>query len=262
MRGKKLAVLLLLGFGLLKLPMERAVSARLNQAELLSPFASLELRENLDQTAFAAVLGGLRSLVASVTYMRAYIAFEDGFWAEVDRLYALTTRLQPRNVAYWDEAAWQMAFNAASHYLHDKGTREYTRGALYQQYIDRGIEILREGLRYNPDSPRLWGALGDIYARRKREPLPAAEAYLKAEADGGPAYYQRLAAYQLLQAPDRESWVKAYELLRATYDAGKKFPSVIDGLHELERRLKIPPDQRIPEKASEKKAPSVGPMAP
>ena len=74
-RVQALVVFLLLG--VVKLPVEQAVSARMKEARMLEGSLDLGLWENLGQMGFAASLGGLRALVAAVTYMQAYVAFEN-----------------------------------------------------------------------------------------------------------------------------------------------------------------------------------------
>jgi tetratricopeptide (TPR) repeat protein len=244
------ALLALLLLGVVKLPMEQAVSARLKEARLLDSVVDLGLWENLGQMGFAASLGGLRSLVATVTYMQAYLAFEDIEWARVDSLFQLTSRLQPRDVSYWDEASWHMAYNAASHYINSQSVEPVMRGKLYHGHIQRGVDILEEGLKFNPDNIRLLARLGDIYARRKLEPIEAAKHYLRVFELGGPPLYERLAAYQYMNASDRDSWLTAYKMLRKFYESGQKFPTVIDGLKDMEQKLQIPPFQRIPDAPS------------
>jgi len=252
MKRRVQALVALLLLGCFKLPMEQAVSARLKEARLLSPIIDLGLGENLGQMGFAASLGGLRSLVAAVTYMRAYMAFENIAWAQVDSWFQLACRLQPRDEVYWDEASWHMAFNAASSYQRNQEIEPIMRGQLYESHIQRGVDILEEGLRFNPDNRRLLARLGDIYARRTLEPLKAAELYNRVADLGGPSYYRRLAGYQLFTAPDRESWKQAYEILKKVYDLGQKFPSVIDSIKDLERRLEVPIQNHIPEQESGK----------
>jgi hypothetical protein len=252
MRSRRVqALVVLLLFGVVKLPIEQVVSAKMKEARMLQGSLDLGLWENLGQMGFAASLGGLRALVAGVTYMQAYVAFEDIEWAKVDSLFQLTSRLQPHDVSYWDEGAWHMAYNAASNYLHSDRVEPIMRGKLYHAHIERGIRILEDGLRYNPDNVRLLSRLGDIYSKRKLDPVQAGETYEKVSTFEGLERYGRFAAYEYLKTTDRELWKRSYELLMASYKRdGKKFPSVIDGIKELEKRLGIPFMQWIPEKGS------------
>ena len=240
-----LAVILVLGAG--KLPVEEVATCYLREARLLTKPISISLRESLGQASFAASLGGLRSLVASITYLRAYREWENINWAKVDSLFQITTRLQPTYFNYWDEASWHMAFNAASSYLYNQEINPMLRGKLYEEHVQRGIDILKEGLLFLPDEPRLWNSLAEIYERRVHDPRKAAECYLEVFRISHNDRYSRFAGYQLAQASDRESWVKGYELLKTAYDKKQRPPSVIDQLKNLEERLNIPPLKRIPD---------------
>jgi len=240
-----LAVILVLGAG--KLPVEEVATCYLREARLLTKPISISLRESLGQASFAASLGGLRSLVASITYLRAYREWENINWAKVDSLFQITTRLQPTYFNYWDEASWHLAFNAASSYLYNQEINPMLRGKLYEEHVQRGIDILKEGLLFLPDEPRLWNSLAEIYERRVHDPKKAAECYLEVFRISHNDRYSRFAGYQLAQASDRESWVKGYELLKTAYDKKQRPPSVIDQLKNLEERLNIPSMQRIPE---------------
>lgn len=244
-RLQALAIFLL--FGAVKLPVEEAATAHLRAAKLLTKPISISLRENLGQASFAASLGGLRSLIATITYLRAYREWENINWGKVDSLFQITTRLQPRYFNYWDEASWHMAYNAASSYLYNEEIDPMVRGKLYEEHVKRGIDILKEGLLFLPDEPRLWNSLAEIYERRVHDPKRAAECYLEVFRISHNDRYSRFAGYQFAQAPDRESWINGYELLKTAYNKKQRTPSVIDQLKNLEDRLNIPLIQRIPD---------------
>jgi tetratricopeptide (TPR) repeat protein len=240
-----LAVFLLLGA--VKLPVEQAATAHLRAAKLLSVPVGIGLRESLGQASFAASLGGLRSLVASITYLRAYREWENINWGKVDSLFQITTRLQPTYFNYWDEGAWHMAYNAASSYLYDDKIDPMLRGKLFDEHVQRGIDIILEGLRFLPDEPRLWNSLAEIYERRVHDPKKAAECYMQVFRISHNERYSRFAGYQYAQASDRDSWEKAYQLLKTAYDKKQRTPSVIDHLKNLEERLNTPLPMRIPD---------------
>lgn len=241
-----LAVLLILGVA--KLPLEQAATHQFRAAGLLSAPLELGMRENLSQMGFAAALGGLRSLVATITYLQAYHEWENVNWAKVDSLLQLTTSLQPGYSNYWDDASWQMAYNAASYYLYDEKLQPMVRGRLYEEHVRRGIAILKEGLRHLPEDVRLWNSLAEIYERRSHEPELAAEAYLQVHRISGNNRYRRFAAYQYAQSAKPELWRRAYDMLRESYqDVRQRTPSLIDTLKTLEERLNIPTMQRIPD---------------
>lgn len=255
MKQKIPVLALLIIIGLFKLPLENRLTATLKDQKLLDQGLDLSLRESLGQMGFAASLGGLRSLIASITYLQAYTAFENIDWGTVDSLMTLTTRLQPYEATYWEDAAWHMAYNAATNYQRNTELRAAIRNKLFRDHVLRGITILREGLRYLPDNPRLLSRLGDIYHDRERDPRLAAECYLKAYAHGAKNYYERMGAYELVKLNDRASWEKAYAILKRYYDQGARYASIMRDLPDLEAKLGIPVAQRIPPPAQTQSPP-------
>ncbi|CAN5736010.1 hypothetical protein BH11VER1_BH11VER1_08340 [soil metagenome] len=244
---QKLPVLaLLILIGLCKLPLENRLTTTLKEQKLLDTGVDLSMRESLGQMGFAASLGGLRSLIASITYLQAYTAFENIEWGTVDSLMTLTTRLQPDEPLYWEDASWHMAYNAATSYLRNTELRAAIRNKLYRDHVSRGITILEEGLRYLPNDPRLLTRLGDIYHDRKPDPRLAAECYLNAYAHGAKNFYERMGAYELVKLNDRASWEKAYSILKRYYDNGARYASIMRDLPDLEAKLGVPVEQRIP----------------
>ena len=102
-----LAVFLLLG--LCKLPLEERTVTDLRAHDMIYAPLDYTARDAVGQLGFAATLGGLRSLAASITYLMGFTAFEEVNWSRVDLLFGLTTMLQPRFDVYWDDAAGHMA---------------------------------------------------------------------------------------------------------------------------------------------------------
>lgn len=249
MKRKLQALAALLLLGALKLPLEETATAHLRAARLLTPPLDLSLRENFSQMSFAAALGGLRSLIASITYLQAYQAWENINWGRVDSLFQLTTSLQPRHANYWDEASWHMAYNAASSYLHDETLNPAVRGKLHHEHIQRGIDILRAGLRVLPEEPRLWNSLAEIYERRVLDPRQAGDCYLQVMRYSRNPRFARFAGYQYALTSDPALWRQAYDLLKAAYDQKQRPPTLINTLKQLETRLGIPAQQRIPDAA-------------
>lgn len=258
MRLKTTALLVFLLIGILKLPLEHRAQISLRESGCLRPPASFSLRENLGQMAFAASLGGLRSLVASVVYLQAYTAFERSNWAQVESLHSLTTQLQPNYPPYWDDAATRLAYDAASHFLYDAQRPTLYRHQLYRQYFERGVGFAEAGTTHLPNSKLLHQRLGEFYSRIVGSPeqkrltppdhLKAAEHFLAAHANGALDWTERAAAYELARLEDApEQWRTAYRILRRTYDQGYRLPTAINTLIDLENRLNIPPGQRIRE---------------
>jgi hypothetical protein len=243
---KSLAIVLLVAVGMVKLPFEERLSNDLRAQKLQEPPMDVNLVEGLGQMAAAAALGGLRSLVANISYLMAYGAFEEVRWNDLDGLMKLATRLDPHNTLYWEEASWHMAYNAASFYQRDEKLRPEVRRRLSKEYVERGLQDIEEGLRFLPDNPRLLLRLAMIYQDKLNDPRRAAEAFFACYEHGGPDYAERMGAYQLTDLGDLESTKKAYEILKRYYDKGmrKKGTTIMEKLPILEERLHIPPSQR------------------
>lgn len=256
------AITVLVLFGAVKLPLEQHVTQDLRRMKLVDEPLRLGVGENLGQAGLAASLGGLRGLVASILALRAHVEFTHVNWGKVDSLYALVTRLQPRNPTYWEDASWHMAYNAASYYLYNQELKPMLRGQLYEDHIKRGITILKEGLHFLPDNPRLWVKLGEIYWRRTYQFKEAGDAYWNAFQHGGLNYTERFAGFAYAQANDADSWQKGYAILKRLYDSGKSTAGLVTYLKTLEEKMHIPPLERIPDAAPQWKGPSpqVGPQ--
>lgn len=244
MKLKHWGIILMFALGAAKIPLEDALSRSLREQHLQMPPPDLNWQENFGQM-IVSTLGGLRNLVASITYLEAYVAFENLEWGTVDSLMTLTTRLQPDEPTYWEDASWHMAYNAAANYLRNNELRSAIRNKLFRDHVQRGITILEEGLRYLPDNPQLLMRLGDIYRDRKPDPRLAAEAYLNAYAHGAKSFYERMGAYELVKLSDRASWEKAYAILKRYYDNGARYASIMRDLPVLEAKLGVPAEKRI-----------------
>jgi hypothetical protein len=246
------AIIAFVLLGLIKLPLETWATTHLRASGALQPPPSLKLRDNLGQMSFAAALGGLRSLVASITYLQGFGAFEEQDWAKVDTYNSLTTQLQPNYDVYWDDAGSRMGLDAASYYRYNESRERLYREQLYRKHVARGIQLLESGLQQLPKSKRLHARLGYFYASRLEPPdhQRAATHYLLAHKYGGLPMLERLAAYEMAKIDtDPAALRQAYTILRRAYDAdyGKRIPSVITQLIKLQSLLKIPPWEQIPE---------------
>lgn len=248
---KALGCLFLLLLGAAKLPLESGLHQSLVTQKLLSPPPPVSMRESLGQMGFAATLGGLRSLIASITFLQAYAAWEKLEWGKVDSLMTLTTRLQPYETNYWDEASWQMAYNAASAAKSDKTLRAAIKDKLFHDYVQRGIAIAEEGLKYNPHHPKLLIRLGEIYnsstvSGRAPNPRKSGDYYYAAAQNGAASFYERNAAYEWTKTDDPEKLQLAHQILQKYFDLGFRYPSILRDLPTLEAKLHLPQNQRIP----------------
>ena len=242
------AVVALLLFGAARCPLEHALNEGHRALGLRAVDFNLNLRDQLGQLGFVAALSGFRSLVADALFIEAHVAWERTEWGRVLFLFRQVTTLQPKAVQFWEMAAWHMAWNASTAALNDPAQpREALRLKTARDYFQLGKDFLERGIRNNPERPELYEALARLYRDKYEDHAHAAEFFAKAAAlPGAHAYVRRFAAYELAQCPGRER--EAYRQLRALYDRGEqeRLPALLRHLKELETRLDVPPENRVP----------------
>jgi hypothetical protein len=244
-------VLALLVVGAAKLPLEHRLSAERKQLHLHAPDLNLGLREQVGQLGFVAALSGFRSVIADALFIEAHIAWERTEWHRVLLLFRQVTTLQPRGILFWDMAAWHMAWNASAAALNDPHQpRLALRVKAQREYFDLGRDFLEDGIKNNPDQPKLYESLATLYRDKYHDHARAAEFFDKAaQQRGAPSYARRFAGYELSYCEGRER--EAYERLSQLYLAGvgERLPTLIKRLKFLEEKLNISLDQRIPDSA-------------
>jgi len=237
---------MLLVFGVMKLPAERALTLQHRQLQF-ADIANLDLREKLGQLGFIAALSGFRAVVADFLFIEAHAAWERTEWGRVLFLFRQVTTLQPHVPLFWDMAAWHMAWNASTAAMNDTSQpRMALRVKAQREYFGLGKDFLEHGIKNNPDKPLLYEALARLYADKLNNHERASEFYDNAaRLPGAPTFDRRFSAYELSYCEGHER--DAYERLRGLYDEGEKerLPTLIKRLKFLEDKLAIPPEQRI-----------------
>ena len=236
-------------FGAARLPIEETISEEHRRLHFRAVDFNLDLREQVGQVGFVAALSGFRSLVADALFIQAHVAWERTEWGRVLLLFRQVTTLQPRALLFWDMAAWHMAWNASTAALNDRTQpRLALRIKAQREYFALGRDFLERGIKNNPDRPQLYEALARLYRDKYNDHEHAAEFFTKAASlPGAPAYVKRFAAYELAQCAGREH--EAYDQLHALYRSSEteRVPTLLRRLQELEIKLDIPADQRIPD---------------
>jgi tetratricopeptide (TPR) repeat protein len=243
--GVILSVLL---FGAVRFPIEHALMKRHRDLRFRAVDFNLDLREQVGQLGFIAALSGFRSLVADALFVEAHVAWERTEWGRVLLLFRQVTTLQPRAVMFWDMAAWHMAWNASTAAMNDPTQpRLALRTKTAREYLQLGKDFLERGIKNNPDRPELYEALARLYRDKYEDHEHASEFFAKAaDLPQAHSYARRFAAYELAQCAGHER--EAYDQLRRLYDSGEqeRLPTLVRRLKELEIKLDIPPEQRVP----------------
>lgn len=243
-----LALVFLLLFGAVRLPFEVRLDEAQREAYFRGASLDLELREQVGQLGFLAALGGFRSLLAAIFWIEAHNAWERLEWGRMAGLFQTVTALQPRSTLYWDIASWHMAWNASVAASHDETQpSEALRQRAQRQYFELGREFLDRGIRNNPDRHVLFERMGVLLRDKFEDHCAAADYFAKAaEFPEAPPYLARFAGYEMAKCEGRER--EAYDHLRALHELGEDqhLPSLLRYLQDLEEKLGIPEEERIP----------------
>ena len=104
------ALAMLLVFGVMKLPAERALSLQHRSAAggQFADVVNLDLREKIGQLGFIAALSGFRAMLADVLFIEAHVAWERTEWGRVLFLFRQVTTLEPhvRCFGTWRRGTW------------------------------------------------------------------------------------------------------------------------------------------------------------
>jgi hypothetical protein len=245
------AFAMLLTFGVMKLPAERALARQHRSATggQWGDVMNLDLREKIGQLGFIAAFSGFRAAVADFLFIEAHVAWERTEWGRVLFLFEQVTTLQPHVPLFWDVAAWHMAWNASAAAMNDPSQpRLAFRVKAQREYLTLGQDFLERGIKNNPDKPQLYEALARLYRDKLNDHARASEFFAKAAAlPGAPSYDKRFSAYELSYCEGHER--EARERLHQLYDKGEeeRLPTLIKRLKFLEDKLDVPLDQWIPD---------------
>ena len=215
MLGKLVIVILVLVLaGAARLPFEKKYAQDLVERRIMAPEISLDVYSDLKQSSFAGVLGGLRTVVASVEHLKSNELHGDLAWYELKKTFKHCTTLDPYNSYYWQAGGWHMAYNAASDARHDLSLSDREREVKELAYMEAGEEFYRNGAKMNPDDPKFWSEIGRMWRsiHKQRDFRRSAEAYGKAVELGGSEFDRRAQIYSLSRV--RGEGMRALELIR------------------------------------------------
>ncbi len=237
-------VIALLVMGGIRLPMENAISGELRDLGLHREQLDISTRDKIDQTTYAAAIGGMRTLVATVLSLHAHTLFGEQRWDELSQTYGAIVDFAPRTRYYWEAGAWHMSYNAASHYIHDSSISSHRRRAYWRSYVRRGRDFLELSIRNNPEDWSLHASLAHMlrdpnklpaFEDRDASMLLAAESYGRAAELGSltPKRMRRFQFYCLARVAGKEE--ESLQLARSLYaDPSHHRPTLKVLLYALE----------------------------
>jgi hypothetical protein len=248
-KGRLLGFAALFAWGVAKLPLETKLAATMSSQRLGGHKITASVRQQAGQAGFVAALGGLRGTVADLLWIKAHTAWQNGEYGRMKVIFDVCLALQPRRETFYDMAAWHMAWNGAA-YMEKTIADPEERAKRMMEYYKVGEAYLLQGIENMPENWKLHERLGSLYEAKLNDPWKAHLAYLESGRRLGHLdYVRRLAAYLLARVPGKER--EAYEGLLALFNEGEGewLPTLLRQLQAMERKLKIPDEQRIYKRA-------------
>lgn len=244
-RSALLALVVLVVFGLVRMPLEYGFEKELRAAGFRDWSPNISNREQLTQAGFVGAMGGFRSLVASVYDIQSATERDLKNWAGVEKYRNITVTLQPRIEKYWELATWDMAWNAYAYF--DRKSENYQdtfeelriQNVVKPAYLDKGIEFAKRGMKWLPDSHELPYTIGLIYGEDFRYNDKCAAVpwfYEAAQKPNARPYHLRMYLHYMVLCGDEDE--KAYKLASELYRApGTPKPTLRRDLEILEDRF-------------------------
>lgn len=207
----------LAGTGYLRMPGEQKFTEDLRERKIAHPQIDSEIWSEMGQTSLAGAFGGLRSVMASFMSIGAYDHFENNDWYELEKDYEIITALDPYNSFYWDTGAWHLGWNAASWAKRNQDFSSAKQRMFEMEYLEKGDDFYRKGLKYNPNSEKLWYEMGAMWANEFKRPdlERSAEAFKMIRSSPNPVYRRRyLFTITRIRGREIEAYDEMMRLLR------------------------------------------------
>ena len=193
------------------------------------------------------ILGGFRTLVADVMWLRMHEAWMDKDLAETEALINLTVLIDPRPFTFWQAGSHTIAFDMPVWRIRQGGGEsimpESLQSTIREEQGLRSVRFLEQGAAIHPDDPRFPIEIGKIYLNAVKDEAKTIEYFRKAwEMPNRPYYIGRLLARVLENAGQPR---EALEVLYQDYERLPKddpeafIPLVLERIAELERALGV-----------------------
>jgi len=229
----------------LKSPYEAKVSA-LYRAHKMggTTFASKDVRQQVTQMMFVAVLSGFRGVISNFIWISAHMDFQQERWVRMKEKMLLSATLQPYSVQYWSTAAWHFGWNTSYAATVDEKLTEVERERNRKVWYDMAQDTYLKGISFNSDTYKLYADMGHFLKEKEKNPAGSAKYYhLAAKQPDAPLFIFRQEAYAVYEAGDR---AKAYRMFRELWNNPlHRVPTISTRIRELETELAIPQGERL-----------------
>lgn len=151
-----------------------------------------------------AILGGFREIAASMLWMKTHEMWDSGEAAGIKALSLMrsVTLLDPHWLEPWKVTGWHLCYNL---YVETKDEKQKA------EYLRLGVNVLKEGISWNPNLYDLYFELGWTYFDKIRD-YPQAAKWLGAAIQfEHPEYIERLIAHGWERLPDMPKALDWYD---------------------------------------------------
>jgi hypothetical protein len=252
-KGRPLAVCagVMLASGVTLQPLQSAVWHEVSIRQ--SSLNLKDLGENVSQGMLLGVLGGFRSILADMVWIKNYTYWEKRDRANTEASIALAATIDPSNLMFWDEGSSMIGLDIPS--WARRATPPLSDAELdkvMRVQALRAIDFINRGLKFVPDNYRLYMDKAQLYQNRLRDLPQAAESYrLAAESNPRNPFLAARSYIRLLRQMHRDQ--EAYDYML------KYYPTLHDNVPDVQKELmwgwirgledvlKIPPEKRLPD---------------
>lgn len=218
-----------------------------------------ELEPTLGQGVLLGVLGGLRTVIADLAWIRSYVFWERRDRAGCEALMRTACTLDPHARYFWENTGLRIGLDMAHWEIRRRGgynnVPAETQERLFRRYADTGIAVFEEGLGHARQRTSLLMNAGYL-AESKLKDIGRAAAYYRAAAETAeaPWFAARICADLTWgdgRRPEAYEWYRRYWETRMR-DRQDGFPDELQRLRAMEELLRLGPPARIPRQTWER----------
>lgn len=218
-----------------------------------------QLEPSAGQGLLLGILGGGRTVIADITWLRSYVLWERHDRAACEALMRTACALDPRARFFWENAGNIIGYDMAHWEIRRRGG--YTKVSpevqehLIRSYGRRGLDLVDEGLRHSRAKVALLMCAGQMAEMKLKDKALSAEYYMQAAEDpSAPWFAARFAAVNLWDSGQQRKaydWYRRQWLGRLSRESDRS-PDDLEKLRDMERALDLPFTARIPRQSWER----------
>ena len=205
-----------------------------------SPINSEQLLASTGRGGALALLGGMRSMVASGLWLRTNLAWERQDLAETTALIHATVAADERSLYFWLNGARILANDMPEWRMAGPVPRAY-RAVVNEEQAQAALRLLEQGIRWHGPDAAFYVEMANIHLRRRGDVETAARFYkLAAEQPDAPFYAARIYGEllrELHRPAEALAWLKLTLSKLPEHDPLAARELVLERIKSLEQEL-------------------------